>query len=473
MLGVPASARSVCARSVCAFTVCAVLASGPAQAQSSTPGSGLSALRQPMLASRTHSLERCLDLAIQNYPKIREARARHKKQTHRLWEVQTTPYSQFSLRAGLAGVPSVNGTSVYSPNSDGALSSEMALAWQVGLQGVVPLWTFGKIDSAIDAARAHTAVGEHQVEKAKNELRLSVREAFYGAQLSRDARLLIEQATTRIDKYIVRMQIAVDDDDGDEIELLKLKMHRAELNARHSEATKNRRIAMSALQFLIGSKGRLEIDDVPLEELGHSLGPLSRYMTAARFHRPEINMAKAGVQVRRALVQFERSRYFPDVGVGLSFAYSRAPGRADQVNPYVNDVANFLSYGAGLVLNWKMDLLPQAARVAQARAQLEEVRATEAYALGGVAVEVEKAFAEAVDAEQRLSAYREATGYAKRWLISVQQGIDIGTYDDEDVVDPAKEFALKRFSLMQATFDFNMALARLALATGWDDVASG
>jgi hypothetical protein len=52
----------------------------------------------------------------------------------------------------------------------------------------------------------------------------------------------------------------------------------------------------------------------------------------------------------------------------------------------------------------------------------------------------------------------------------VQQGIDIGTIDDEDIVDPAKEYALKRFAQMSALFDYNLAIARLAQATGWEEV---
>jgi hypothetical protein len=55
--------------------------------------------------------------------------------------------------------------------------------------------------------------------------------------------------------------------------------------------------------------------------------------------------------------------------------------------------------------------------------------------------------------------------------VKVQQGIDVGTYEDEDIVDPAKEYALRRFSQMSATLDYNVAMAKLALATGWDAVA--
>jgi len=86
-------------------------------------------------------------------------------------------------------------------------------------------------------------------------------------------------------------------------------------------------------------------------------------------------------------------------------------------------------------------------------------------------VEVEQAYAEARSAERRLDAYTRATQYARQWLIKVQQGIDVGTFDDEDIVDPAKAYALHKFSKMSATFDYDMAIAKLALATGWDQIA--
>ena len=181
-------------------------------------------------------------------------------------------------------------------------------------------------------------------------------------------------------------------------------------------------------------------------------------------------MARAGVRARRALLDLERARYFPDLAVAGSASRSYAPEVADQLNPFVRDDANYTRYAFGLVLAWKLDILPRTARVAQAEAQLEEIRATERYALGGVGVEVETAFAEAEDARRRLDAYTEAARYSKQWLVKVQEGIDVGTFEEEDVVDPAKEYALKRFLQMNATLDYNMAIAKLALATGWDAI---
>ncbi len=419
---------------------------------------------------RVYSLEECLKLAVANYPKVHEARAKLAHKRAQAWEARTRPYSEFTLTAGLALAPTLRGTNIFSPDSDVTLSSDMALAWQFGLDGVVPLWTFGKIDSLWDAADAQVKVGEHELAKEKNDIKFAVHQAYYGVKLARDSLVLVKDALDRIGKYVVQLEEKVREGEGDDIELLKLKMHQAELQARESEARKGERVALAGLRFLTGVGETLDVADEPLRKSTHMLAPLSSYLLAARLFRPEINMARAGVLARQAQVRLEHAKYFPDIGLGLSYRFVRAPEITDQRNPFARDRANFTGYGIGLVLRWKLDFLPQAAKVAQARAQLEEMRATERFALGGIGVEVEQAYAEAVDARNRLEAWSRATQFAKQWLIKVQQGIDIGTFDDEDIVDPAKEYALKRFAEMKATFDYNMSIAKLGQVTGWEAV---
>lgn len=452
------------------FFLLTLLASGARAdlARHQPESNALTRLRQPV-----YDLKRCLALAELNYPKVHEARARLAQKRAQRWQARTAPFSDFTITSGLALVPSIRGTAVYSPDSDVPISSDMGLAWQAGIEGVVPLWTFGKITSAWDAADAQVQVGEHEVRKEKNEVRLSVRRAYYGVLLARDALALVEEGLGRVNKYLTRLEQSVAQGEGDEIQLLKLKMYREELLARLSEATKQAAVGLGGLRFLTGVTSGLDLPNQPLQRLAHRLSPLSRYLSAARVYRPEVNMARAGVLAREAQVSMERARLFPDLGLGLSARIANASNITDQRNPFVRDTGHGRSFGLGLVLRYKLDFLPQSARLAQAQAQLEEQRATERYALGGVGLEVEQAFREAEDALRRLEAFSRATGYARRWLIQVQQGIDVGTFDDEEVVDPAREYALKRFAQMSATLEYNMALARLAQATGWEAIARG
>jgi outer membrane protein TolC len=417
------------------------------------------------------SLKRCLELAALNYPKVSGAKARLDAKRAELDQAYTAPFSDFTASGGLGLAPTVRGTSVYSPNTDVALTSNMGLAWQVGVDGAIPLWTFGKISNLWDAARAQVQVGMHEVEKERNEVKLTVRKAYYGIQLARDALALLHEASDRIDKYMGRLEKRVKEGEGDDIDLLKLRMYRAELDARISEATRQEAVALSGLRYLTGSTADIDIGDAPLKQINHRLGPVVRYLDAARLYRPEVNMARAGVLAREAQARGEQAKFFPDLALGVNFRYANAPQITDQRNPFVKDQANFLTYGAAIVFRYKLDFLPQSARLAQANANLEEIRATERYALGGVGTEVEQAYLEAQDAGRRLDAYGRATSYAKQWMVQVQEGIDVGTFEDQDIVDPAREYATKRFLQLNATFDYNMALAKLALATGWDVVA--
>jgi outer membrane protein TolC len=426
----------------------------------------------PSSALAGYTLERCIALTLKNYPKIHEARARANYRRGQQVQSWSQPYSEFNVTGGLALAPEVRGTPIYSPDSDVAISSNMGLGWSIGIEGAIPLWTFGKISGLWEASAAAVKVAEHDVEKEKNAIRLDVRRAYYGVQLARDALALMKDAESQIDKYLRTLEKKVRAGDGDEIELYKLKIYRADLTAKHSEAQQKEAIALASLKFLTGVTNGLDLPQLPLVRVRHALQPLAIYLSAARLHRPEINMARAGLQAREAQVRIEQARYFPDIALGLSARWAKAPGITDQSNPFVGDRVNAVGYGAALVLRYKADFFPQQARVAQAKAQLEELRATERYALGGVAVEVETAYREAEDAQRRLDAYAEAASYAKKWLILVQQGIDVGTNDEEDLVDPAKEWALKRFAVMSATFDYNVAVGKLAQVTGWEALIS-
>ncbi len=421
-------------------------------------------------AARRLSLEEALRMADRNFPKVLEAKARLEKKRSQLREAKTAPFSEISLTAGAGIVPAWRGTTVYSPSSDDALTSDISLAYQVGLEGVVPLWTFGKLTSLWDAARANIDVGRHELDKERTAIRFEVRRAYYGVQLARDALLLVDDAADRVDEYVKRLDEGVKSGETDEIEVLRLKVQRAELVARRSEAHRRMRVARAGLRFFTGASHPVDTVDEPLEPVAHHLGPVARYLEAARLHRPEVNMAHAGVLARQAQLKLERARYLPDVGLGVSAKFTGAPGLTNQRNPFSYDPLNTPVVGLGLVLRWKLDFLPQTARVAQASAELEAMRATELYALGGVAVEVEKAFAEAKDAKRRLDAWGEAAQYAKQWLIKVQQGLDLGLSEDEDLVEPSKELALKRFAEMSAVFDYNVAMAQLAATTGWEEM---
>ncbi|MEQ9323931.1 MAG: TolC family protein, partial [Polyangiaceae bacterium] len=143
------------------------------------------------------------------------------------------------------------------------------------------------------------------------------------------------------------------------------------------------------------------------------------------------------------------------------------------INPFADDPGNYFRYGVALVAQWDLDFVPAVARIDQAEAQLREVLAQDKKALGGVAAEVENAYAEVISFKKRLDAYERAQKLARKWLLTVQQAIDIGGMEGKELIDPAKAYAEHRANVLRATMEYNIAMAKLAQATGWDAIAQG
>jgi len=73
---------------------------------------------------RALTLKRCLELAVLNYPKVQEARARLAQKNAQLDQSYSAPYSDFTMSGGIGPAPTVRGTAVYSPDTDKALTSK-------------------------------------------------------------------------------------------------------------------------------------------------------------------------------------------------------------------------------------------------------------------------------------------------------------------------------------------------------------
>ena len=417
-----------------------------------------------------YDLKRLLSLADTYNAQVKMSADRLAQAHAQLDEIKWIPWSQFSVTGGLAAVPEIRGTSVYSPNGDISLSSKLGPAWRVTVEGVIPIYTFGKISSANAAAEALVDVAAADVERFKRLVHHDVRRAYFGIMLAHDARYLLDKASSRLDDAI---DSAGEKDETDESDLLRMKTYRAEVRARLGEIDKGERIATTSLRFLTGipEGAPVDVPDEPITPPRKPLVDVVVYLAAARIHRPEVKMVKAGIEARSAQVDLAKARLYPDIGLGFSFGYANAPIIADQTNPFILDNANYLRYGAGLVFRWNLDLLPGAARVRFAEAQLAELRDTEKYALGGVGVEVETAYANAKDATVREEAYGEAESLAKRWVATVSAGISIGTKDDKDIIDPLRSFLTNRFNHLQAIMDLDVAVSSLSLATGDESVA--
>lgn len=417
-----------------------------------------------------YTLKKCLELADARAASIKMSIDRVAIAHAQLDEVKSIPWSQWTMTGGVAMVPEIRGTSVYSPHGDISISSKLGPAWRVGVEGVIPLYTFGKIESSTAAAKAYMEVALNDVQRAKNVVHHDVRRAYFGLQLAHDGRYLLEFAR---DKLADAIKKAEADPDVDEPDVLRMKTYQMEVSARLGEVEKAERMSLAALRFFTGVEAPAPFV-IPEDNITPPKKPLVDvlvYLHSAKLHRPELKQVEAGIRARKHQVDFAKARMYPDIGLGLMFGYANAPVITDQTNAFVVDNANYLRYGFGIVFRWNLDVLPAAARVRFAEGQLAELRDTESFALGGIGVEVENAYAVAKDAQIREKFYGEAEALAKKWVASITAAIGVGTREEREIIDPLRSYLTNRYNHLQAIMDLDVAYSQLALATGDDGVA--
>src|ERR1019366_2913884 len=232
-------------------------------------------------------------------------------------------------------------------------------------------------------------VSEWDMEKARQSMRRDVRRAYYGLQLARDAKDVFSDALDRLEKALkgVRDKLNKGDPHVNEIDRFRLETYKQEVTAQSLQAPKGESYAIAGLRFLTGVQTGFDVPDEPLKRPDRPLVAIAQYLEAARILRPDVNMARAGIVARKALVDYNRARLYPDIGLTLGASFTVTPSATQQNNLWASDPFNGFGYVGGLGMHWSLDLLPQAARTQQAEAQLEETRALERLALGNAGLE--------------------------------------------------------------------------------------
>ena len=428
--------------------------------------------KQVIATIRPHAytLPECLALTDRNHPQIWAAKARLTNVRAQLDEAIWTPWFQGWNAGGTVGyLPTIGGTGYY---GEAPVTIRTATNYQPFLQftvnGAIPLYTFGKISAITEAARGQVRYNEWDLQKQRELVRMDVRRAYFGLMLARDAKYIIEEVIGYVDGGIksVKKKLEKGDPSVEEVDKLRLEIYRDEILARSAEADRGEKFATSALRFLTGVQANFDIPDEPLKRPDKPLRPIIEYLGAARLFRADVNLARSGVAARRALVDYQRANLYPNIGLGMQASYSYAPSVSSGTA-----FTDPLNGGLAVGLRWNLDLLPQQARIEQAEALLEEARAYERLALGGVAVEVENAYGITVESKTREENWERAERRSREWISTVRASIDLGTRDERALLEPLRAYVNARVSHSTALMDLNVAMSDLARVTGWDESA--
>ncbi len=122
--------------------------------------------------------------------------------------------------------------------------------------------------------------------------------------------------------------------------------------------------------------------------------------------------------------------------------------------------------GVAAALRMQLDLGPRIARARRTAAEAAEVDYRRVEALGGIALEVRKSYAEMREAAARVATMDKGQRAGKAWISAVAQNFAVGLSEARDLSDALVAFFGMRTRYLQAVFDLDVALSQMIRVTG-------
>jgi outer membrane protein TolC len=420
---------------------------------------------QPVVG-RAYHVDEYTQAAVLRYPGLKAAAADIDAAQARLSEAKISPFMQFQGRATFFVAPGARGTAIFSPDPQIPWSNRWGPGGEVGIEGGIPIYTFGKYRAGKKAATAGIAASEQERDRTLARVVFDVRRAYFGTQLSLDLQAMISEGKdklrTAVDKLDARLK--ADDPRVKQTDYWRLVSALSEIESRESEALRLEASARAALEILSGLRPAI-VPECPLEAVQSEVIELSEHVDRALGNRPELFQLEAAKSATDANLTVKRAGYLPDILLALRASFARTAGITDIQNPFVIDRGNFAGAYAGLLAQWKLDFGGTHARVKAAKAEIKSLKAKTEEAQQGIEIEVTALYEELQDAKRRLGSWTRSEKETRKWFVSAGQGYEVGTTTAMELVDSIEAYFSARSKRLMATAEYNLAIAGLEKAT--------
>ncbi|HEY7954146.1 MAG TPA: TolC family protein [Polyangia bacterium] len=355
------------------------------------------------------------------------------------------------------------------PSGDiGDIAPIHGVALSISLNLLQPLYTFGKIEAANGAAHAGVKAAKGQVEAAEADVVFNAQRAYWGLKWSRAAVDVLGDGVSKLEDWIKRIDSAMNGKnpqkytEGD-LARLKIALYNAQLGL--IDVRRAVVIAQSALRVLTADP-EADIDDSELDNVEDGEHPVSFYEDQARLHRPEAKMLDAAATAAHYMHKLTLAQMLPDIGLATNFNYSYASSIDDAPSAFMSHM-NGLGASFALVMHAPLDIGLRLGRLAQARADDRAMEARRRQALGGIAIEIDTAYANHQEADAREDETAHGEKVARGWYNAVDQDMQAGLYTEgRELTEAARAYFDFRLRHLQAIMDSNVTLAWLERTTG-------
>jgi outer membrane protein len=330
-----------------------------------------------------------------------------------------------------------------------------------GLNLKQPLFNAGKVRTALKLAEESRGEKEYSQEAVRRLITFKVFQAFNDLLLAEANLDVIRETQQQRLKHLEMARSRFNHGVATEIDVLRSEVNVANLEPEKIRAENRIRLARSAFNNLIVAdlnaptriNGSLKYHPWPMD----SFDELQKRTIEIR---PELQMVRKQVQQARLALSLAKAENKLSVDMEGQAGYAvREPK-----NFFKSDFSRW-----NLTINFKLpfyDSGRKAGLIIQASARLRASEQRLAQLENNVRLEVKQSYDDMQSSAEAITAAQLSLKQAEKVLVMMQANYEFGAATTLDVVDSQTALSLAKNSVIGATYDYEMAKARLRLATG-------
>ncbi len=383
-----------------------------------------------------------------------------------------------SLDGRVGAIDSATGSSL------GPLAALQALdtdpdqpTWSVGygVQATQPLFTFGKVTTALRMASTQQRITNLQVRSSRVAVQKDFLKLWTATVLARRNVDILERAQRRQAETVAFLERAIVGGTGARAQLLMARSQKLRLQ---QELLAARRDEMSTRRMLNRTLGRPADDAAILDTTGlpelEALVPPSRddLLRQAVENRHDLKSLKEVLSMQQDLITIYRANYLPNVAMLGKVGVVSANTDMGEAFKEAGNVRDNYEWSVGLAMQWNLfDGFEQSAKAGQTRAAVHalQIRRNDLSRL--VEIEIDQALMDRQAADSTVEAAREGLAAALEARSLSETDFRQGSGSLADLLSAEEVLRQAEFGLAAAHLERTRAAATLALVRGQDLIA--
>jgi outer membrane protein TolC len=422
------------------------------------------------------TLPQLQELARKNDPRTGIARAQIDGARAKRDEVYWSLFPAFQTTLAVAGpTPEArlnrSPTSLLdvTPGSHCRFCGNLGIGLFANVSMTLPIYTFGKYTAGKSATEHLVSAMTALLQRASDQATFDVTKAYWGYQTARGAHDSVVEVRKRLGEAKERAQklLAEESDQISKADAMKLDYLAEEIEARTAEAEKAAALALTAIRLITGTPPQETIVIAEEKLPPPPAQPNEEEMIRrALERRPEARAAADQVGARRALVQVEKAKLFPDVAIvgGATFAYTSSADSPE--TPFAYNPYNQSSLYIALGIQGTLDIPQKLARIRQAEAELSDALAQQRGAEQLIRLELRQALGDLQEARVRADRYSSQAAIGKQLAVQASLAFDSGLGEARELLEDTLLWARADGERFKGLFDAQIAWWAVQKAAG-------